>query len=59
MRGMETVEVMCLTCGEWFAVAMPAWDELPCTVDYDCEVCCRPLVIEFTDDGARALGVGE
>jgi len=56
---METVEVMCPTCGEWFSVALPAADELPCVVDYDCEVCCRPMVLDFTVAGVRAFGVGE
>lgn len=57
---METVEVMCPTCGEWFAVVLPPEGELPCLVDYDCEVCCRPMVIEFeSEGGARAFGVGE
>ena len=56
---METEDVRCPTCGEWFAVAMPAADEQPCEVDYDCEVCCRPLVIRFADGGAEAHGLGE
>lgn len=57
---METVEVMCPVCGEWFAVALPARDERPCAVDYDCEVCCRPMWIEFdAEGGALARGVGE
>ena len=56
---MDSVEVMCPTCGEWFEVVPPPQGELPCVVDYDCEVCCRPMVIGFSDLGARAFGVGE
>jgi hypothetical protein len=58
--GMETVDVCCPTCGEWFAVTRPPSGELPCQVDYDCEVCCRPMVLWFAADGdARAVGIGE
>ena len=57
------IPVSCPTCGETFEVPEPHPSELPCAVDYDCEVCCRPMVIEFEDwDGetsAQAHGLGE
>ncbi len=57
---METVDVCCPTCGEWFAVHQPPAGELPCQVDYDCEVCCRPMVLVFEAAGeGRAVGIGE
>ena len=57
---MEMVEIGCPTCGEWFAVAEPAAAELPCRVDYDCEICCRPMVVVFEGGGqAWASGIGE
>ena len=28
----------------------PAPHETPCEWDYDCEVCCRPMIIVFTED---------
>jgi hypothetical protein len=28
-------------------VAAPALSELPAEMDYDCEICCRPMVIAF------------
>ncbi|MBN8417984.1 MAG: hypothetical protein J0L73_03635 [Verrucomicrobia bacterium] len=41
----------------------PSCTEVPCDVDYDCEVCCRPLRILFTEDDGEvwgtAYGLGE
>lgn len=51
--------VMCPTCGECFEVAMPPVEELPAEMDYDCEVCCRPLVLVFDEHGAYGRGLGE
>lgn len=51
--------MQCPTCFEWFAVSRPVEAELPAEVDYDCEVCCRPLVIVFSSDGAQAKGLGD
>mgnify|MGYP000504183372 CR=1 FL=1 len=56
---MEMTEVQCPTCFEWFSVACPAETEIPAEMDYDCEVCCRPLVIVFEPEGARAKGLGD
>ena len=57
---METAPVTCPTCFEVFEVALPHVDELPAEVDYDCEVCCRPMVIGFSEDGnAEARGLGD
>ena len=39
--------VTCPSCFESFEVAAPALAELPSDVDYDCEVCCRPMRIYF------------
>ena len=57
---MEMVEICCPTCGEQFSVAEPPGGELPCRVDYDCEVCCRPMVVAFEGGGqVAAMGIGE
>ncbi len=56
---METSMVMCPTCGEYFEVVPPSFDELPTEWDYDCEICCRPMVILFDEGGAYAKGLGE
>ena len=51
--------VTCPTCFEVFEVAMPHPDELPTEFDYDCEICCRPMVITFDPQGsAEAHGLG-
>lgn len=56
---MELAEVTCPTCFEVFEVALPHPDEMPCEVDYDCEVCCRPMVIVFTEDDVYARGLAD
>jgi len=56
---METVVVQCPTCFETFEVVMPSLDELPTEVDYDCEICCRPMIIVFDEGGAFARGLGD
>ena len=55
----DTAPVTCPTCFEVFEVAVPHPDELPTEFDYDCEVCCRPMVIIFDSEGsAEAHGLG-
>jgi phage FluMu protein Com len=56
---MELAEVTCPTCFEVFEVAVPHPDEMPTEVDYDCEVCCRPMIIVFTEDEVYAKGLGD
>lgn len=60
---MNTVAITCPACFETFEVNPPPPEEVPCTVDYDCEICCRPMIIEFRDeDGevtATAHGLAE
>ena len=46
----DLVPVTCPACFEVFEVAAPPLAEIPCEVDYDCEVCCRPMVIAFSTD---------
>ena len=62
MAGMF-VTVTCPSCFESFEVQAPALDELPAEWDYDCEICCRPMVIALTEeDGevvAEARGINE
>jgi len=43
--------VTCPTCFEEFSVTSPGADELPCVLDYDCEVCCSPMFIAFDEEG--------
>ncbi|MGD7652694.1 MAG: CPXCG motif-containing cysteine-rich protein [Verrucomicrobiales bacterium] len=56
---METTDVTCPTCFEVFQVVMPPPDELPAEMDYDCEVCCRPMVLVFDEGGCHAVGMDE
>jgi hypothetical protein len=56
---MDFAEVTCPTCFEFFEVAVPPPEEQPAEVDYDCEVCCRPMVIVFNGDEVYAKGLGE
>lgn len=56
---MELAAITCPTCFEVFEVTLPHPDEMPTEVDYDCEICCRPMVIVFTEHEAYAKGLGE
>lgn len=60
---VETGPVICPSCFEEFEVSLPPITETPCEVDYDCEVCCRPLLIVFEEmDGevwANARGLDD
>jgi Cysteine-rich CPXCG len=42
--------VTCPSCFQEFEVAAPPREELPAELDYDCEICCRPMVIVIVDD---------
>jgi hypothetical protein len=56
---MNFCSVTCPTCFESFEIALPGLDEQPAEIDYDCEVCCRPMVIIVEDDFAVAKGLGD
>ncbi len=50
---------MCPSCGEVFSVMGPSPEECPTEWDYDCEVCCRPMILVFDEFDAYAKGLGE
>jgi Cysteine-rich CPXCG len=59
-----TAPVTCPSCFEEFEVALPGPHEVPCDVDYDCEICCRPMRIRFEiwdedEITATAYGLGD
>ncbi|MEM1084739.1 MAG: CPXCG motif-containing cysteine-rich protein [Verrucomicrobiota bacterium] len=56
---METTAVQCPTCFEWFEIPLPGAGELPAELDYDCEICCRPMVVSVGEEGALAKGLGD
>ncbi|MFT5467867.1 MAG: hypothetical protein ACI8UO_002974 [Verrucomicrobiales bacterium] len=57
------MSVTCPTCFEQFDIPSPPISETPCEVDYDCEVCCRPMLVSiWADDDevvADARGLGD
>ena len=59
----RSVTVTCPSCFERFSIAVPPCEELPAELDYDCEICCRPMVIFIAADGdeilAEARGINE
>jgi hypothetical protein len=48
--------VTCPTCFESFSLPGPAPSEVPVRWDYDCEVCCRPMWIDFYAQGEAVVG---
>ena len=44
---MELVSITCPTCFEVFEILSPPPSEVPAEIDYDCEICCSPMIIEF------------
>ncbi|MEM9479277.1 MAG: CPXCG motif-containing cysteine-rich protein [Verrucomicrobiota bacterium] len=59
----DLADVVCPTCFETFSIPAPSVAEVPCEVDYDCEVCCRPMLVAFFEDAgevvAEARGLGD
>ncbi|PTY05955.1 CPXCG motif-containing cysteine-rich protein [Opitutaceae bacterium EW11] len=41
----EFITVICPACGERFEIPTPESEELPAELDYDCEICCRPMTV--------------
>ena len=56
---MEMLTVTCPTCFEGFGVPMPPPGEFPTELDYDCEVCCRPMLIVVTEEDGNIQAVAE
>ncbi len=56
---MHTAEVVCPSCFESFEVVCPPPEEMPAEVDYDCEICCRPMIIHFAAEGTFARGLAD
>ena len=46
---MELVSITCPTCFEVFEIMSPPVSEVPAEIDYDCEICCSPMIIEFLE----------
>ena len=50
---MQHLPVTCPTCCEVFEVSAPGIGEIPTEWDYDCEICCRPMVIAFFEESGE------
>lgn len=46
---MDWIAVVCPTCFETFEIPPPDFSEVSAQLDYDCEVCCRPMVLSVTE----------
>ena len=55
----DLTEIQCPSCFEWFGFTMPPEGERGGEVDYDCEVCCRPMVVVISEDGAFAKSLDD
>jgi hypothetical protein len=57
------VDVTCPSCFESFEIVPPPVEEVPTEWDYDCEVCCRPMIIAFYEEAnevwAEARGLND
>lgn len=55
---MNEGAVTCPTCFETFHIHLPPVDEQPTEWDYDCEICCRPMLLLIENDHVEARGLG-
>jgi len=47
------IPVCCPSCFETFEVPAPGLGEVPCDIDYDCEICCRPMRVSLWADDSE------
>ncbi|MEM9445377.1 MAG: CPXCG motif-containing cysteine-rich protein [Verrucomicrobiota bacterium] len=59
MQPEGVCEVTCPHCFEVFSLPGPSPAECPTEWDYDCEVCCSPMMIRFIVDGERVVAEAE
>ncbi len=45
------IRILCPTCFEVFEIVLPPFSEIPAELDYDCEVCCSPMIIDLLRNG--------
>ncbi len=59
----QWVQVTCPSCFQHFRLLAPPPGELPADLDYDCEICCRPMIVHVEisngDIWAEARGINE
>ena len=57
---MDAVEIQCPHCAEAFSVSLDQTDGREQDLVYDCEICCRPIVIHAVwNDGWRVTARAE
>lgn len=57
---MELVEIQCPSCFEFFEIAVAelvSGDVVE--LDYDCEICCRPMLVVVDQNGVRAQSLDD
>jgi len=53
-------DIQCPSCFEWFSFTLPhETGSAEVELDYDCEVCCRPMRVIVSGDGAYAIGMDD
>lgn len=55
----DLTEIQCPSCFEWFSFAIPEVRDGSVEMDYDCEVCCRPMRVIVSSDEAYAIGMDD
>jgi hypothetical protein len=50
---VDCAEIICPTCFESFSIALPGPGDWPCSLDYDGEICCRPMVVNCREEAGR------
>lgn len=53
------VDIQCPSCFEWFGFTLCDVDGGEVEMDYDCEVCCRPMRVIVSVDDAYAIGMDD
>jgi hypothetical protein len=52
-------DIQCPSCFEWFSFALPEVEGSEVEMDYDCEVCCRPMRVIVSAAEAYAIGMDD
>ena len=56
---MITAQVTCPSCFENFSIPLDEGNPEGSEIDYDCEVCCRPMIVTLFSDGAEARSLDD
>ena len=57
---MNSGEIQCPTCFEWFVIGLSECSPGEIVeLDYDCEICCRPMLVIVDENGVRAQSLND